>query len=143
MTNRTKIGVAVIGFGWMGQAHTRSYIRIPTLFPERTFDPELIVVSDNMASRVDEAVESFGFREGTTDWRQAIAHPDVDVVCICAPNMLHEPIAVAAVEAGRHGPGRIQLPLGAAGAVCETAGRGRNARRDHQLQRPFLHDVRL
>ena len=99
---RTKIGVAVIGFGWMGQAHTRSYIRIPTLFPERTYDPELIVVSDTMVSRVDEAIESFGFRAGTTDWQEAIAHPDVDVVCICAPNMLHEPIAIAAAEAGRH-----------------------------------------
>ncbi len=99
---RTKIGVAVIGFGWMGQAHTRSYIRIPTLFPERTYDPELIVVSDSMGSRVDDAIESFGFRAGTTDWREAVAHPDVDVVCICAPNMLHEPIAIAAAEAGRH-----------------------------------------
>ena len=99
---RTKIGVAVIGFGWMGQAHTRSYIRIPTLFPERTYDPELIVVSDTMGSRVDDAIESFGFRAGTTDWQEAVAHPDVDVVCICAPNMLHEPIAIAAAEAGRH-----------------------------------------
>ncbi len=99
---RTKIGVAVIGFGWMGQAHTRSYLRIPTLFPDRTYDPELIIISDNMAERVDEAVESFGFREGTTDWNVAVNHPDVDVVCICAPNMLHEPIAIAAAQAGKH-----------------------------------------
>ena len=68
---RTKIGVAVIGFGWMGQAHSRSYIRIPTLFPERTYDPELIIISDNMQSRVDEAVESFGFREGVPILRAA------------------------------------------------------------------------
>ena len=45
---RKKIGVAVIGFGWMGQAHTRSYLRIPTLFPERDYDPELIIISDNL-----------------------------------------------------------------------------------------------
>ena len=93
---RKKIGVAVIGFGWMGQAHTRSYLRIPTLFPERDYDPELIIISDNLQERVDEAVESFGFREGTTDWNVAVNHPDVDVVCVCAPNMLHEPIAIAA-----------------------------------------------
>ncbi len=99
---RKKIGVAVIGFGWMGQAHTRSYLRIPTLFQERTYDPELIIISDNMQERVDEAVESFGFREGTTNWEDAVNHPDVDVVCVCAPNMLHEPIAIAAAEAGKH-----------------------------------------
>ena len=99
---RKRIGVAVIGFGWMGQAHTRSYLRIPTLFQERTYDPQLIIISDNVQARVDEAVESFGFREGTTDWMTAVNHPDVDVVCVCAPNMLHEPVAVAAAEAGKH-----------------------------------------
>ena len=99
---RTRIGIAVIGFGWMGQAHTRSYIRIPTLFPERTYDPDLVIISDNVGARVDEAVESFGFGEGTADWHEAISRPDVDVVCICAPNMLHEPVAVAAAAAGKH-----------------------------------------
>jgi predicted dehydrogenase len=99
---REKIGVAVIGFGWMGQAHTRSYLRIPTLFQDRSYDPELIIISDNVQDRVDEAVESFGFREGTTDWNVAVNHPDVDVVCICAPNMFHEPIAIAAAGAGKH-----------------------------------------
>ena len=43
------IGIGVIGFGWMGQAHSRSYRRIPTLFPERTFDPRLVVCADNVA----------------------------------------------------------------------------------------------
>jgi predicted dehydrogenase len=102
MTTRQKIRIGVIGFGWMGQAHTRSYIRIPTLFPERTYDPELVIISDNVAARVDEAVESFGFAQGSTDWRDVIDHPDVDVVAICAPNMLHEPLAVAAAQVGKH-----------------------------------------
>jgi len=99
---RERIGVGVIGFGWMGQAHTRSYLRIPTLFPERTFDPVTMMISDNVQDRVDDAVESFGFRSGTTDWREVIDNPDVDVVCICAPNMLHEELAVAAARAGKH-----------------------------------------
>jgi predicted dehydrogenase len=102
MSSRRKIRIGVVGFGWMGQAHTRSYLRIPTLFPERTYDPELIMISDNMESRVDGAVESFGFREGSTDWHELVAHPEIDVVCICAPNMLHEPIAIAAAENGKH-----------------------------------------
>ena len=102
MTTRQKIRIGVIGFGWMGQAHTRSYIRIPTLFPERSFDPELVIIGDNVAARVDDAVDSFGFREGSTDWHDVIDHPEVDVVAICAPNMLHEPLAVAAAAAGKH-----------------------------------------
>ena len=107
---REKIGVAVIGFGWMGQAHTRSYLRIPTLFQDRSYDPELIIISDNLQDRVDEAVESFGFREGTTDWNVAVNHPDVDVVCICAPNMFHEPIAIAA-RCWSKNVGEIRIPM--------------------------------
>jgi predicted dehydrogenase len=102
MSTRPRIRIGVVGFGWMGQAHTRSYLRIPTLFPERTYDPELVMISDTAQERVDEAVESFGFREGTLDWRELVAHPDIDVVAVCAPNMLHEPIAIAAAEAGKH-----------------------------------------
>ena len=102
MSARQPVGLGVIGFGWMGQAHSRSYLRIPTLFPERTYDPGLVIVSDKVQQRVDDAVESFGFREGTSNWHDVIDHPDVDVVCICAPNMLHEQLAIAAAEAGKH-----------------------------------------
>ncbi len=102
MTARRRIGIGVIGFGWMGQAHSRSYLRIPTLFPERTYDPHLVIVSDTVPDRVDQAVESFGFAQGTGDWNEVVANPEVDVVCICAPNMVHEQIAVASAAAGKH-----------------------------------------
>ena len=102
MTTRKKIRVGVVGFGWMGQAHTRSILRIPTLFAEREFDAELVMISDTMAARVDQAVSDFGFTHGSVDWNDVIANDDVDVVCICAPNMLHEPIAIAAADAGKH-----------------------------------------
>jgi predicted dehydrogenase len=99
---RPTIGIGVIGFGWMGQAHSRSYLRIPTLFPERTFDPRLLICADNVAARRDEAVGSFGFAATTEDWRGAVEHPGVQVVIVTAPNMLHEEVCVAAAAAGKH-----------------------------------------
>ncbi len=96
------IGIAVIGFGWMGQAHSRSYARIPSLFPDRLADPELVICCDNMPERAAEAVRSFGFSEFTTDPMEAIEHPDVDAVIVCAPNMMHEDLAVAAARAAKH-----------------------------------------
>jgi predicted dehydrogenase len=99
---RQRIGVAVIGFGWLGQAHSRSMLRIPTLFPERGFDPELVICADTAAARIDDAVRSFGFRRGTEDWRRVVDDPDVDVVVIAAPNMLHVELVEAAAAAGKH-----------------------------------------
>ena len=46
----------MIGFGWLGQAHSRSLLRIPTLFADRDFDPELVVCSDPVPARTEDAV---------------------------------------------------------------------------------------
>jgi predicted dehydrogenase len=99
---RRRIGVGVIGFGWLGQAHSRSLLRIPTLFENRTFDPELVVCSDPVTARVEDAVTSFGFARGADDWRRVMDDPDVDVVYIAAPNMVHVELVEAAAQAGKH-----------------------------------------
>src|SRR5436309_545398 len=93
---RRRIGVGVIGFGWLGQAHSRSMLRIPTLFPERDFDPELVICGDTSPERVDDAMRSFGFARGTRDWRAVVDDPAVDVVVVAAPNMLHVDLVEAA-----------------------------------------------
>ena len=96
---RGRIGVGVIGFGWMGQAHSRSAARISSLFPERSFDVDLIICGDSVEQRRIEAVEGFGFREASVDWQKVVEHPDVDVVYVTAPNMMHEQLAIAAAQA--------------------------------------------
>src|SRR4051812_6661329 len=99
---RKRIGVGVIGFGWLGQAHSRSLLRIPTLFAERDFDPELVVCGDTAPERREEAVGSFGFARAAADWRAVIDDPAVDVVFVAAPNMLHLELVEAAAQAGKH-----------------------------------------
>ena len=55
------IGIGLIGFGWMGQAHSRSYRRIPMHFPEAELMPRLVIVADNVAARAELARRNFGF----------------------------------------------------------------------------------
>jgi predicted dehydrogenase len=98
----TRVGIGVIGLGWMGQAHSRSYLRIPTLFPERAFDPVLVSCADSDPNRRANAIDGFGFAQASDDWRPVVDHPDVDVVVVTAPNMLHEELCVAAALAGKH-----------------------------------------
>ena len=101
MSTRPVLGIGVVGFGWMGQAHSRSAARIASLFPQRVFDTALVVCGDNVAERREQAVSGVGFREAVEDWRAVVDHPDVDVVYVTAPNMMHEEIAIAAAEAGK------------------------------------------
>jgi predicted dehydrogenase len=98
---RRRIGVGVIGFGWLGQAHTRSMLRIPTLFRDRAFDPVLVACSDPVAALAQDAVASFGFRRSSAEWQRVVEDPEVDVVVIAAPNMLHVELVEAAALAGK------------------------------------------
>jgi predicted dehydrogenase len=98
----TEIGVGVIGFGWMGQAHSRAYRDIPVYFPESGIRPRLVSVADNVPARVELAKQNFGFETGTLDWHELIARDDIDVVDITAPNALHQELVEAAAAAGKH-----------------------------------------
>ena len=102
MTGRRRLGVAVIGFGWMGQAHARSYARLPMIFDGLRYRPELTVCADTVEERRAAALNDFGFCDATDDWRVAVDRPDVDVVTICAPNMVHCEMVEAAAAAGKH-----------------------------------------
>ncbi len=86
----------------MGQAHSRGCRRAPSYFPDRNYEPELVVVSDTVAVRGEEAVRSFGFASAVADWRQVVEHDDVDVVFVTAPNMLHVEMVEAAAANGKH-----------------------------------------
>ena len=98
---RREIRIAVLGLGWMGQAHSRSALRIPSHFAERSFEPRLVVCADPEESRQKRALEDFGFLRATDDWRAAATADDVDVVWVTAPNMMHLPMIEAATSAGK------------------------------------------
>jgi predicted dehydrogenase len=98
---RRRIGVGVIGFGWLGQAHSRSLLRLPSLFEERRYDPVLVAAADPVPSRMEHATVAFGFTRGHADWRAVIDDPRVEVVWIAAPNMLHRELVEATCAAGK------------------------------------------
>ena len=102
MTSKPTIGVGVIGFGWMGQAHSRSVRRLPGIFPGEPYDIEMVACSDTDAGRRDQAVADFGFSRGEADWRSLVEDRDVDVVFITTPNALHVELVEAFSAAGKH-----------------------------------------
>ncbi|MGN9908874.1 Gfo/Idh/MocA family protein [Phytohabitans sp. LJ34] len=96
------LGVAVVGFGWMGRVHTQAYTRLPHHYPELPLTVALVAVADEVPGRAAEAVSRYGFDTATRDWREVAADPRVHAVSITAPNFLHRQIGVAMAEAGKH-----------------------------------------
>ncbi|MET9077252.1 Gfo/Idh/MocA family oxidoreductase [Streptomyces sp. NPDC004232] len=96
------LGVAVVGFGWMGRVHTQAYARVHHHFPQLSLRPELVAVADEVPGRAQEAAGLYGFASATRDWRTVAADPRVRAVSITAPNFLHREIGVAMAEAGKH-----------------------------------------
>ena len=120
----TRPGVGLISVGWMGKLHTRAYQAVPQVYPELKIRPRLVHAADTAADRADYAREILGYTRTSTDYRDVLADPDVDVVSICAPNMLHREIGVAAARAGK--PFWIEKPVGRdAGETAEVAAAAR------------------
>jgi predicted dehydrogenase len=121
----TSLGVAVVGFGWMGRVHTQAYARVPHHFPQLTLRPQLVTVAEDVPGRAEQAAEQFGFASTTRDWRDVVDDPRVQAVSITAPNFLHREIGVAMAEAGKHI--WIEKPVGLstadASAVADAVGK--------------------
>jgi predicted dehydrogenase len=95
-----EIGLGMIGYGMMGRAHSYAYTALPVL-RRLPYRPRLVMLSGRDRQKVEKAAGAYGFEEWTTDWRDVINRPDVQVVDICTPPGTHAEIASAAAAAGK------------------------------------------
>lgn len=93
--------VAVIGYGFMGKAHSNAYANVNHYFTDLPYRVERAVLCGRDATKARAFADDWGYAAVETDWRAAVAREDVDLVDICVPNNLHKEIAVAAAEAGK------------------------------------------
>lgn len=94
------LGVALVGTGFMGKCHAMAWRNVSLAFGGAP--PRLAVLCDDRPDVAERLGREFGFERATTDWRDAIDDPTVDVVSITTPNDLHRPMAEAALNAGKH-----------------------------------------
>ena len=93
--------VAMIGYGFMGAAHSVGWRQAPRVF-DLPASVDMAVVVGRNASAVADAAAKWGWAESGTDWREVIARDDIDIVDIVTPGDSHAEIAIAALEAGKH-----------------------------------------
>ena len=97
----TTLGVGLIGYAFMGAAHSQAWRTAPHFF-DLPMRPELTVLAGRDAVRVADAAQRLGWRSTETDWRRVLERDDVDLVDVCTPGDTHAEIAIAALEAGKH-----------------------------------------
>ena len=90
--------IAVIGAGFMGSAHARAYNSIPALY-DGGITPRIAWVVDADASLAQRAAGAWGAGRWSTDWKEALADPAVEIADICLPPCLHTEVVTAAAEA--------------------------------------------
>ncbi|MSV30760.1 MAG: Gfo/Idh/MocA family oxidoreductase [Bryobacterales bacterium] len=97
----SEVNVALIGYQFMGKAHSNAYRQVRHFFPGKLV-PRLKVICGRNQPALEAAARQFGWEETETDWRRAIERDDIDIVDIATPGYLHHPMALAAAAAGKH-----------------------------------------
>jgi predicted dehydrogenase len=122
-TRRT-LGVGMIGYAFMGAAHSQAWRTAPRFFdlPARL---RMSVLAGRDERRLKAAADKYGWESTETDWARLIDRSDVDIVDICTPGDTHAEIAIAALEAGKHV--LCEKPL--ANSVAEAEAMAQAARR--------------
>lgn len=99
MTRELRVGL--IGTGFMGRTHTFGYATA-----SKAFDLPVSIVLDTVADVTDEAARAaarrFGYERSTSNWRDIVEDPRIDIVNVTAPNAFHKEMAIAAIAAGKH-----------------------------------------
>ena len=94
------INVALIGYNFMGKAHSNAYRQVGPFFHPR-LTPRMKVLCGRTPAKVKAAARTLGWEEAATDWEEVVNRKDIDVVDIVTPGDSHAEIAIEAAKAGK------------------------------------------
>ena len=97
-----QINVGLVGYQFMGKAHSHAYKDMAFFFPEAKGVPSMTALCGRNRGRVESAAKQFGWQSTETNWKTLVKREDVDLVDICTPGDTHADVAIAAAENGKH-----------------------------------------
>lgn len=84
----------VVGLGYAGKTHMTAF--------SKHAGTKLAAIAGKELERLPVLAEEFNAESQYSDWEDLVQDPTLDIVSIATPNSLHHPIAVAALNAGKH-----------------------------------------
>ncbi len=97
-----EIGVGMLGYAFMGKAHTNAYKTIPYMMYPPPAIPTLVAICGRNEEAVAEAARRYGYEGYYTDWRHMLEDDRVQLFDNGGPNNLHAEPCIAAAQAGKH-----------------------------------------
>jgi predicted dehydrogenase len=95
---KKRINVAMIGYQFMGKAHSNAWRQVGRFF-NTPFEVNMKVICGRNEEEVKKAAGTLGWEEHETSWERVVERKDIDIIDICTPGDFHMPIAIAAAEA--------------------------------------------
>ena len=96
------IGIGMLGYAFMGKAHSNAYKTLAYMTWPPPLLPQLVAIAGRNEEAVSEAARRYGFAEYVTDWKALVADDRVQLFDNAGPNNLHAEPTIAAAEAGKH-----------------------------------------
>ena len=97
-----EIGVGMLGYAFMGKAHSHSYKTIPYMIYPPPANPRLVAIAGRDEAAVAEAARRYGYERYATDWRDLMDDDRIQLFDNGGPNNLHAGPCIAAAQAGKH-----------------------------------------
>lgn len=104
-----KIGLGLVGGGYMGKAHSAAFASVGTVF-ETSLKPTLEMICGSSPESGQRYARAYGYSRAASDWRELVEDPRVEAVVIASPQDTHREIAEAALALKK--PVMCEKPMG-------------------------------
>jgi predicted dehydrogenase len=98
----SRIGVGVVGYGFMGTMHSNAYLKIPYSFASPSAIPRLRALCGRNATKAEEVARRLGYMGWCSNWKELMLDPEIQIVDVCTPDNEHCAPSISAAEAGKH-----------------------------------------
>ena len=97
-----EIGVGMLGYAFMGKAHSNAFKTIPYMMYPPPAIPTLAAICGRNATAVAAAAKRFGYANHYTNWQDMLVDDAVQLFDNGGPNDAHAEPTIAAAQAGKH-----------------------------------------
>jgi predicted dehydrogenase len=101
-TSAPEIGVGMLGYAFMGKAHSNAFKKLPYMIYPPPAIPKLIAIAGRNEEAVKEAALRYGYEGYYTDWKEMLKDDRIQLFDNGGPNDTHAEPCLVAAQAGKH-----------------------------------------